>query len=577
MRVTLHLSAIDNMSKVVNSGAAKSLASIQRLQRNSARVASQARTKMVDAGAMAAGGAFALAYPLKMAANYERLRLAMNIFTGDAKKGSEAYRRTIELAANTPLGLQEIARASTMMMGYGQSAKDALSSVKTLGDITALTPAGDLNAAIVAYGQAAQEGKALTRDLRQFINAGVPIVDILKNTFGNDAKIMELASQGKITFKVLKDSLEAATSQGGKFNNGLKQLSETAEGSWTVLVDEIGRMAAVFGESVLPELKALMAAIKPVVAQFAGWAKENQWFTKTVMYSVAALTAFAGIGMVVAGVVWITSTAIGGYATVAGLLTTAKMFLNAQMVAYNINAFTAIIRTGMLFSSLSSFAYGIVAVVAPAVWGMVTATWGWITSLGSLSVAIYNIPVVGWILAAVAALIAIGVAVYKNWDAIVDFFSRVAQAFKEFIPKVIEFGRGIGNAIKDGVLSAIPAVMSVINGVVSTVGTISKALGFGNASLNSTSTRKTITEAISTRSGSNFSDALTSDSGGVSGARGLNPISTRGGDTSVTYSPNVTIEGSADESMIAGMLDEHKDEIYRMVEEKQRLKERRRF
>ncbi len=577
MRLTLHLSAIDNMSKIVRGATNKSLASLQSMQQRSTMIATRARSNMMDAGIMAAGGALALAYPLKMAANYEKLRLSMNIFTGNAKEGGRVFQETINLAARTPLGLQEISRATTMMMGYGQAADDALKSTKMLGDITALTPAGDLNAAIVAYGQAAQEGKALTRDLRQFINAGVPIVDILKKTFGSDAKIMDLASQGKITFKVLKESLEAATSSGGKFNDGLKQLSETASGQWIVLVDEIGRMAAVFGDSVLPMMKDLMTWIKPIIVDFAAWAKQNEWFTKTVMLAVAGFTAFAAIGLVFSGTIWVGATALGGFAKVmrgviggVGLLKDGLLLLGRGFLYVIMNA-------GKVIGVMRTFALVSIPSAVSGIGTIISSIGAWIVANTALSASM--VAALAWTAAVFAAALMISAAItaiayviYKNWDKIVAFFTKIKDKFKEFVQSSSTFGSDIMTGIVGGLRLAMPLLFNTID-------LIKGALSFfGGDSKSGTVTKSVVKEFVKTKNTvSGAVNDVASNAVSRAGFSGVAPMAAASGSSvSINYNPTISMEGGVgSQSDMASLLEDHKTEITRMVQEEVRLSDRK--
>lgn len=575
MRLTLHLSAIDNMSRVVGGAARRSAASLQSLQQKTSRIATQARSSMMDAGIMAAGGVLALKYPLQMAANYEKLRLSMNIFTGNVQEGGRVFQQTIDLAARTPLGLQEISRATTMMMGYGQAADDALASTKMLGDITALTPAGDLNAAIVAYGQAAQEGKALTRDLRQFINAGVPIVDILKNTFGKDAKIMELASQGKVTFQVLKESLEAATSSGGKFNNGLKQLSETASGQWVVLVDEIGRMAAVFGDSVLPMMKDLMSWLKPVVAGFAAWVKQNQWFAKSVMIMVMAFTAAMAIGFAYNATVWMIHFSLGGLIARLQLVTWAKIRNNIATRALVVSMWW---ETSAIAASIKAFfakALVITGSVIPAISAAVTSVWTWITANTALTASIFAIPIVGWILAAITAMGALSYVLYKNWAEVTEFFENLKEKFIDIIP----FGRAFGENLMTAIWVGMKTIMPRIIGVVDVVKDVMNWLHSGDNSQSGQNTN-TVASAFNQTKGvvSGAINDISQNTVNKIGVSGVSPISNNtGGSVALNYNPTINMGATTESSEVALLLENQKEEIYKMMKEEQRLSDRKRI
>ena len=80
----------------------------------------------------------------------------------------------------------------------------------------------------------------MTRDLRQFINNGVPILDILAESMGvARGEIMDMASEGKITFDILNRAFRDATGEGGKFEGGMNTLSKTLGGLFSTLKDNI--------------------------------------------------------------------------------------------------------------------------------------------------------------------------------------------------------------------------------------------------------------------------------------------------------------------------------------------------
>ena len=117
------------------------------------------------------------------------------------------FERLVQFSAETPLQLEELTRVNNMLMGFGQTSDDAFKSLKMLGDVAAVS-GGNLTGIAVAFGQAAAEGRVMTRDLRQFINNGVPILDILAESMGvARGIIMEMASEGKISFKILINSI----------------------------------------------------------------------------------------------------------------------------------------------------------------------------------------------------------------------------------------------------------------------------------------------------------------------------------------------------------------------------------
>lgn len=219
---------------------------------------------------------------VRQAAKFERLRVTLNTLNGSAEEGAKAFERLVQFSAETPLQLEELTRVNNMLMGFGQTSDDAFKSLKMLGDVAAVS-GGNLTGIAVAFGQAAAEGRVMTRDLRQFINNGVPILDILAKSMGvARGEIMDLASEGKLSFEVLQDGFEFATGSQGRFNDGLKILSQTLEGLFSTLKDNVNIALATFGKEIAEALDlkngvpALSRKIKELTDAFVGLNDKQQ-------------------------------------------------------------------------------------------------------------------------------------------------------------------------------------------------------------------------------------------------------------------------------------------------------------
>lgn len=191
---------------------------------------------------------------LKQAANFERLQTTLNTLTGSAEEGAAAFERLVQFSAKTPFQLDELVKVNNTLMGFGLNANEAFDSLSMLGDISGIV-GGDLQSIGIAFGQAAAEGRVMTRDLRQFINNGVPILDILAESMGvARGEIMDMASEGKITFDILNTAFKDATSEGGKFAGGMNTLSQTLNGLFSTLKDNVNIALAELGQEIADAL-----------------------------------------------------------------------------------------------------------------------------------------------------------------------------------------------------------------------------------------------------------------------------------------------------------------------------------
>lgn len=254
---------------------------------------------------------------LRQAAKFERLRVTLNTLSGSADAGAESFERLVQFSAETPLQLQELTKVNNMLMGFGQSSDDAFESLKMLGDVSAIT-GGNLTGIAVAFGQAAAEGKLLTRDLRQFVNNGVPLFKMLAEEIGvTEGKISDMASEGKLSFELLQQTFRSATSEGGQFNNGLKILSQTLEGLFSTLKDNVNIALAELGKEIAETLN-----LKEGIPAFSKQIKEAVENFKNLNPEIRKLIIQLGLFVTAAGpVIIVLGTLSGSLIAITALVT----------------------------------------------------------------------------------------------------------------------------------------------------------------------------------------------------------------------------------------------------------------
>lgn len=235
------------------------------------------RVAQIGAAAAAAIGAAFVATGIKAvktAAKFEDLRVAMDTLNRSAVEGERNFKRLVETAANTPFQLTELAQAQNTLQGFGLSADEAYESLLNIGDIAAVS-SGNIQGISIAFGQAAAEGKAMTRDIRQFINQGVPMISMLAETMGVARdEVLGLAEEGKISFEVLQRAFKDATSAGGLFEDGMLKAQKTLSGAFSNLKDNADILLASIGE-LTSESFDLEGKMRGLADRFADAAKEG--------------------------------------------------------------------------------------------------------------------------------------------------------------------------------------------------------------------------------------------------------------------------------------------------------------
>ena len=188
---------------------------------------------------------------LSSAMNFQKLQTQLDVLTGSAEAGADAFERLVKFSAGTPFQLDELVKANNTLMGFGVSAEDAFKHLQSIGDIAAVS-GGDLQGISVAFGQVAAAGRLMGQDLLQLINNGVPIIDMLSKSMGvAKSEIKDMVSEGAVTFPVLIEAFRQATTEGGKFEGGMGKLSQTLGGVLSTLKDNLNIAFAELGKEIV--------------------------------------------------------------------------------------------------------------------------------------------------------------------------------------------------------------------------------------------------------------------------------------------------------------------------------------
>jgi tape measure domain-containing protein len=270
---------------------------------------------------------------LKTASDFEQLEVRLQTLTGSAKAGRKQFELLQKFSAGTPFQLQDLVKANNTLLGFGLSAEDSFTALQQLGDVASATGA-DLQSIAVAFGQSSAEGKLFTRDIRQFINQGVPAVDLLAESMGvARSEVFTLAEEGKISFKVLQDAISQATSAGGKFAGATKAQSQTIAGLFSTLRDNVSLALGELGKELVRAFNLdklvtdLTNKIKAITIVFKALSSD----VKKRMFIVAGVLGASGPVLIAIGLLIkaITAISLPVIAVIAVISTLAYVFKSA--------------------------------------------------------------------------------------------------------------------------------------------------------------------------------------------------------------------------------------------------------
>ena len=336
------------------------------------------------------------------------------LFGGNAEAANDMYERISEYGKVTPYDKAGLIEAQRTMMSFGIEGEKAFKTLKQIGDI-AMGDKQKMQSLALAFAQMSSTGKLTGQDLMQMVNAGFnPLQEISKQTGKSVADLKKEMEKGAVSVGMVEAAFQSATSEGGLFHNAIAEASETTAGKMAAIQDTIEEVkVAIFNATgdfglwvdAAAQVALPIAQLSPLFSAIGGsikWTKK-QWdkFRKAVRKGTVSTCIDLG-------------------------------FIN-----------TAIVATGAFFKGLAATAK---------------------VACKAIGTAIKNIPIIGWIAAAIAAVIALFQLLWERcegfrrllfglWEVIKAISSHLWSVFKEGVAYVWSIVKPMIDAIKNYVSS----------------------------------------------------------------------------------------------------------------------------
>ena len=148
-------------------------------------------------------------------AAFEQNRIAFETMLGSADKARTLLKELSDFAMKTPFDLPQIVEASQRLLAYNVSAEQIIPTMTMLGNISAGVGRDKLPQLILAFGQVKAATKLTGAELRQFSEAGVPLlqalVDNANKAGGSWVTLGGKAKKTKVDVGELNDKLAIAS------------------------------------------------------------------------------------------------------------------------------------------------------------------------------------------------------------------------------------------------------------------------------------------------------------------------------------------------------------------------------
>ena len=288
--------------------------------------------------------------------DYEQALTSFEVILGSADKADKLMSDLEKFASVTPFNTEDVQKASTMLLGYGVEAENLLDIMGRLGDLSQGS-AEKLDRVSLAYGQMLAKGKVTGEEMRQLIEAQVPLLQGLADYLGKStAEVQDMVSKGAVGINDLNGAIVKMTSEGGKFFNMMEKQSETMSGKLATLEDNISIIGRNIGEETF---QALKGELEEVISSLDRMSEDGSLdeFAQNIGEDIASVITFIANlikflyeikDVLIAGAgAWLTYKAAIGTLTVIQSVTAWGKGLIATL-----KALQAVKKAGVTFSTL---------------------------------------------------------------------------------------------------------------------------------------------------------------------------------------------------------------------------------
>lgn len=236
---------------------------------------------------------------IQIGGEFEKQKIALGALFGSKLKADSMYAKIQNLAVQSPFTFGELTNFTKQLASFGFEYKDIYDTTKRLADLSAGIGV-DMGRVILAYGQVFTAKFLKGPELRQFTEAGVPLVQELANKYTKErgrnisaGDVYNMVSEKQVRFEDVKEIIDKYTSEGGKFYKMQEKLSDSVAGKWSNLKDSI---EIAYSELETSNKGVLKGSISLLTKAIRNW----KLYGNVIMGAVIAYGLLAAKGRVAA-------------------------------------------------------------------------------------------------------------------------------------------------------------------------------------------------------------------------------------------------------------------------------------
>lgn len=202
---------------------------------------------------------------------FELQQKSLQILVRDQSEANKIWTQTVQLAVKSPFRVKELVTYTKQLAAYRIETEKLHDTTRMLADVSAGLGV-DMNRLILAYGQVRAAEFLRGTELRQFTEAGIPMLEELADHFSmlegravSTADVFERISKRMVMFEDVNAVFKKMTSEGGTFYKMQEKQSETLYGTISNLHDSFDLMMNDIGKSNEGVIKRGLSLVKWLV------------------------------------------------------------------------------------------------------------------------------------------------------------------------------------------------------------------------------------------------------------------------------------------------------------------------
>ena len=202
---------------------------------------------------------------------FELQQRSLQVLLQNKQQANEIWNQTIQLAVKSPFRVKELVTYTKQLAAYRIESEKLHDTTKMLADVSAGLGV-DMNRLILAFGQVRAAEFLRGTELRQFTEAGIPMLEELADHFSalegravSTADVFERISKRMVVFADVEAVFKRLTGESGAFYKMQEKQSETLYGAISNLHDSIDIMLNDIGKSHDGLIKGSVAFARKMV------------------------------------------------------------------------------------------------------------------------------------------------------------------------------------------------------------------------------------------------------------------------------------------------------------------------